>query len=141
MLADPALVATVLSGVDGGDQGSFEAPGQVVAGVGHQPVVAVHEVEGEAVAELDPGGQHVGVHALHPGHELAQVSRALGLADAVNRHAIGLFLGRRLLSPPREHVHIDLQLDQGLGELANVTGQTALDQRRVLPGENQQPGH
>ena len=75
MLVDPALVAAVLGGVDRRHQRRVEALGEVVAGVGDEPVVAVDEVEAVAVAELDPGGQHVGVHPLDPGDELAEVGR------------------------------------------------------------------
>jgi hypothetical protein len=46
--------------------------------------VAVDHVEVVAVAHLDPRGEHVRVHVLDPGHELAQVARALRLAHAVD---------------------------------------------------------
>ncbi len=59
MLVDPTLVAAVLGGVDRRYQRRLEALGQVVAGVGDEPVVAVHEVEAVAVTELDARGQHV----------------------------------------------------------------------------------
>ena len=76
MLVDPALVTAVLGRVDRRHERSPEAPGEVVAGGGDEPVVAVDEIEVEAVAELDPGGEHVGVHPLDPGDELAEVARA-----------------------------------------------------------------
>jgi hypothetical protein len=94
MFVDPALVATVLGGVDRRDQRSVEAPRQVVAGHRNEPVVAVNEVELEAVAELDAGGEHVRVHALDPGDELAQVGGPGRLADAVDVNAAGELLGR-----------------------------------------------
>ncbi len=50
-------------------------------------------------------------------------------------------LGRRLLTAAGQHVDLDLALDQRLGELAHVAGQPALDQRRVLPGEDEDAGH
>jgi hypothetical protein len=56
--------------------------------------VAVDEVELVAVAQLHPGGQHVGVHALDPGHELAQVGRPFRLADAVDDNTVGELLRR-----------------------------------------------
>ena len=94
-----------------------------------------------AVAELDPGGEHVGVHPLDPGDELAEVGRALRLADAVDEDAAAPLLGRRLLAAAGQHVDLDVALDQRLGELAHVAGEAALDQRRVLPGEDQDAGH
>ncbi len=103
--------------------------------------MAVDEVEVVAVAELDPGGQHVRVHPLDPGDELAQVGRALGLEDAVDVDAAAAVFGRGLLAAAGEHVDLDVALDQGLGELAHMACQSPLDQRRVLPGEDQDAGH
>ena len=137
VLVHPALVAAVLGGVDRDHERRAEALGQVVAGRGHEPVVAVHHVEVVAVAHLHAGGQHVGVHPLDPGHELAQLARPLGLAHAVDHHAVHLLLGRRLLPPAGEHVNVHVLRHQVLGELAHVAGQAALDQGRVLPGEDQ----
>ena len=137
VLVDPALVAAVLGGVDRDHQRAAEALGEVVAGVGHEPVVPVHHVEVVAVAHLHAGGQHVGVHVLDPGDELGELARALGLADAVDHHALQLLLGRRLLEPAREHVHLGVLRHEVLGQLAHVAREAALDQRRVLPGEDQ----
>ena len=137
MLVDPALVAAVLGGVDRDHERRAEAVGQVVAGGGHQPVVAVDDVEVVAVAHLHAGGEHVRVHVLDPGDELAQVARALGLADAVDDHPAGLLLGRVLVAPAGEHVHVHVLGGEVLGELAHVPGEAALDQRRVLPGQDQ----
>ncbi len=141
VLVDPALVAAVLGRVDRRHQRRIEALGEVVAGVGDQPVVAVDEVEVEAVAELDPGGEHVRVHPLDPGDELAEVGRPLRLADAVDPDPAAALLRRRLLAPAGQHVDLDAVLDQRLGELADVACEAALDQRRVLPGEDQDAGH
>ena len=107
------------------------------AGAGHEPVVAVHHVEVVVVAHLHPGGQHVGVHVLDPGHELAEVARALGLGHAVHHHALHLLLGGRVLDAAGQHVHLGALGHQALGQLAHVAGQPALDQRRVLPGQDQ----
>ena len=93
VLVHPALVAPVLGRVDRDHERAAEAPCQVVAGHRDEPVVAVDEVEVEAVAQLDPGGEHVGVHVLDPGDELAQVARAPRLADAVDADALDLLLG------------------------------------------------
>ncbi len=93
------------------------------------------------VAELDPGGEHVGVHPLDPGDELAEVGR---VASARGRGGCG----RRRRSPPAGDSSLPRvstwtsapARDEALGELAHVTGEPALDQRRVLPGEDQHGG-
>ena len=86
VLVDPALVAAVLGGVDGHHERRSEALGEVVTRRGHEPVMAVDHVEVVAVPHLHAGGEHVRVHVLDPGHELAQVARALRLANAVHEH-------------------------------------------------------
>ena len=137
VLVDPALMAAVLGGMDRDDERRAKAVGEVVAGGRHEPVVAVHDVEVEAVADLDARGEHVRVHVLDPGDELTEVARALGLAHAVDRHAAALLLERVLLAPAREHVHVDAALGQVLGQLAHVAREPTLDQRRVFPGQDQ----
>ena len=139
VLVHPALVAAVLGGVDRDHERAAEALGQVVARHGHQPVVAVHHVEVVAVPHLHARGQHVGVHVLDPGHELGQLARALGLAHAVHDHALHLLLGGRLLQAAGQHVDLHVLGHEVLGQLAHVARQAALDQRRVLPGEDQDP--
>ena len=137
VLVDPALVAAVLGGVDRDHERAAEALGEMVARDRDEPVVAVHDVERVAVAQLHPRGQHVGVHVLDPGHELAQLARAARLAHAVDHHALHLLLGGRLLQAAREHVHLHVLAHEVLGQLAHVAREAALDQRRVLPGEDQ----
>ena len=142
VVVDPALVPTVLGGVDRHHQRAAEAVGQVVAGHRDEPIVAVHEVEVEAVAQLHARGQHVRVHVLDPGDEFPKVARAPGLAHAMDEYAVELVLGRHPLVAAREHVDLDiLHGDELLGELAHVARQAALDQRRVLPGEDEDAGH
>ena len=122
--------------------GRAEAAREVVAGHRDEPVVAVHEVEVEAVAELDAGGEHVGVHPLDPGDELAQVGGPRRLADAVDADAARRSSSAGDSSPPRVSTWTSMpELDERLGELADVAGEAALDQRRVLPGEDQDSGH
>ncbi len=137
MLVDPALVAAVLGGVDGRHERAVEAAGEVVAGHRDEPVVAVDEVELEAVAKLDAGGEHVRVHALDPGDELGELGRALRLDHAVDVDAGDDLVGGRLLAAASEHVDLGAEVDERLGELADVPGEAALDQRRVLPGEDE----
>ena len=45
--------------------------------------------------------------------------------------------GRETTAASGQHVHLDALGDQVLGQLADVTRQTALDDRRVLPGDQQ----
>ena len=104
---------------------------------GDEPVVPVDDVEVVAVPHLDARGEHVRVHVLDPGDELAEVARALRLAHAVDEHAALHLLRRVLLAAAREHVHVDALGGQVLGQLAHVPGEAALDQRRVLPGQDQ----
>ena len=117
--------------------GAAEALREVVAGRGHEPVVPVDHVEVVAVPHLHSCGEHVRVHVLDPGHELAQVARALRLANAVHEHAAHLLLGGILLAAAGKHVDVDSLGGQVLGQLAHVAGEPALDQRRVLPGQDQ----
>ena len=98
----------------------------------------VHDVEVVAVPELDAGGEHVGVHVLDPGHELLQVARAARLAHAVHQDAVDLLVGGHGLVAAGEHVDLDaLGGHELLGELADVARQAALDDGRVLPGEDE----
>ena len=141
VLVHPALMAAVLGRVDSGDERRVEPAREVVARHRHQPVVAVQEVELVAVAELDPGGEHVGVHALHPGDELPEVGGAGRLANPVDGDAPGDLLRRRLLAAPRQDMDVDAELDQRLRELADVASEPPFDQRWVLPGEDQDARH
>ena len=84
VLVDPALVAAVLGRVNRRDERRVETAGEMVAGVGDQPVVAVDQVEVEAIAQLDAGGEHVRVHSLHPGDELVELGGAGRLHDAMD---------------------------------------------------------
>jgi hypothetical protein len=97
----------------------------------------VDDVEVVAVAHLHAGGKHVRVHVLDPGDELAQVARALRLADAVDQHPLTLVLGRVLLAAAREHVHVHVPSGQALSQLPHVPRKAALDERRILPGKDQ----
>ena len=106
VLVHPALVAPVLGRVDRDHERCAEALGQVVARRGHEPVVSVDDVEVVAVAHLHARGEHVRVHVLDPGDELAEVTRPLGLAHPVDEHAAHLLLRRVLLPPARDHVHV-----------------------------------
>ena len=120
---------------------SAETARKMVAGVRHQPIMSVNDLELETVAELHPGGQHVGVHSLHPGDELIQLRRPRGLAYAVDVDAVDEILGWGLLPTAREDVDLHAALHQALSLLADDTRQTSLDQGRVLPRKDQDPVH
>ena len=87
--------------------------------------------------ERAPGGQHVVVHRLDPGDELVEVPRRARLGHAVHAHAGAHLLGRVAVAPAGEHVDGDVLAPEFLGELADVAGQPALDDRGVLPGEDE----
>ena len=114
VLVDPALVAAVLGRVDRDHERAAEALGEVVAGDRDEPVVAVHDVEVVAVAELDAGGQHVGVHVLDPGDELAELARALAARARGGRCTPSISSSAGDSSRPRvEHVHLDVLARRG----------------------------
>ncbi len=137
MFLDPALMAAVLGRVDRRHQRRPEAPGEVIAGGGDEPIVPVDDVEVIAIAEPDSGGEHVRVHPLDPGDELAEVAGPARLEHAMDVDTGGDLAARRLVVATGEDVDLDTELDQALRQLADVAGQPALDQRRVLPGEDQ----
>ena len=87
--------------------------------------------------ELGAGADHVRVHAAHPVHEGVQVGGVLGLGDAMDVDAVAhlVLLGARATA--REHVDLDVLVDQRLRELADMPRQPALHDRRVLPGQRQ----
>ena len=138
MLVHPALVAAVLGRVHGHQPRHAPPPGERARRRGDQPVVRVDEVE--AAAELGARGQHVLVHVLDPGDERVEVVLGeVGLAHAVHGDAVAI-LDR--LQPPaaaRDDVDLVPVAHQLLGELAHVPREAALDDRRVLPRQRQNP--
>ncbi len=73
MVLDPALVAAELGGVNGDEPGALDLARGQVGGAGDQPVVGVHEIELDPVAQVGGHRVHVGVHRLDPAHEGARV--------------------------------------------------------------------
>ena len=135
VLVDPALVAAVLGRVHGHQPRHAEPP-RHLGGVGHQPVVRVHEVE--RPVEVERGGQHVGVHVLDPGDEGVEVVLGeVGLAHAVHGHAVPVLGLRQPPAATRDHVNLYPERHELLGQLADVPRQPALHDRRVLPGQDQ----
>ena len=98
----------------------------------------VHEVE--AAAELGARGQHVLVHVVDPGDERVQVVlRELRLAHAVHGHAVPVLDRGQAPAAARDDVDLVAVAHELLGQLAHVPGEAALDDRRVLPGEAEDP--
>ena len=133
----PALVAAPLGRVHRGQPRTADLPRGKLRRAGDQPVVGVHEREIVLLAELVGELAHVGVHRLHPAHERARVLRELRLADAVHEDAVALLLERQPASAAREHVDLGAAGDEVLGELADMPGEAAFDDRRVFPGDQQ----
>ena len=59
------------------------------------------------------------------------------LDDAMDKDAADPFLDSAFLTATCEHMHFDVAGDKSLGKFPDMSGQAALDQRRVLPGEDQ----
>jgi hypothetical protein len=138
VLLDPALVAAVLRRVHGHEPRAPEPPRELARGARDEPVVGVHEVEGERVAERGARRPHVVVHRVDPPHERVEVVLGeLRLAHSVHGHAVAVLDLREVPAAAREDVHLDPAAHQALGELANMTRQPALDDRRVLPGQDE----
>ena len=138
VLVDPALVAPVLGRVHGHQPRHAAAAGQRTRRGGDEPVVRVHEVE--AAAELGARGQHVLVHVVDPGDERVQVVlRELRLAHAVHVHAVAVLDRGQPPAAARDDVDLVAVAHELLGQLAHVPGESALDDRRVLPGEAEDP--
>ena len=141
MLVDPALVAAVLGRVDGRQVRAPSRARQRRRRRGDEPVVAVDEVEVERSAERPPGRAHVRRSCPRPRRRTRR-GRAASAARARGGRA-------RRRGPPRgaalsraagEDVHLDALAHEPLGQLAHVAREAALDDRRVLPGEDQDRG-
>jgi hypothetical protein len=96
LVGDPALVATVLGGVDRREVGHAEAVGERRGGLRDEPVVAVDEVVAVLLGERLTGGEHVRVHLLDPGDEAVEVARPARLGARGGRSRRGVLLGSRL---------------------------------------------
>ncbi len=131
---DPAPVAAVLGRVDGHRQRAPEARGQAIGRPGDEPVVPVDEVEVEVAGQADPGRQQVVVQPLHPGHEPPDVAGAGRLGYPVDEDAVDHGGPRR---PPGQDVDLDSPGGEPRGEPPDVAAEAALDDRRVLPAEDQ----
>ena len=102
--------------------------------------MTVDDVEVVAIGQRPPGGEHVVVHALDPGHELLEVAGRRRLGHAMHAHAGADLLGQVGwvgADSACEDVDGDVLLDEPLGKLAHVSRQAALDDRRVLPGQDE----
>ena len=139
VLLHPALVAAELRRVDGDQPRHLPAPREPARGGGDEPVVRVDDVE--PAAELEARRAHVVVHVVDPADEGGDVvARERRLAHAVDEHAVAVL---RVLAPARERptarqdMHLDAVAHELLGELAHVAREPALDDRWVLPAQDQ----
>jgi len=141
VVLDPALVSSVLRGVDGHQPRPVDLPGREVGGAGDQPVVRVHEIELDPLAQLGGERVHVAVHPVDPADERARVLGEFGSpsphADPVDDHAVLVGFGGQAAATTGEHMHLDAVADELLGQLADVAAEAAFDHRRVLPGDEQ----
>jgi hypothetical protein len=65
------------------------------------------------------------------------VLRVVGLADAVHGDAVAVLLGVQVTAAARDHVDVHAVGHEVLRQLAHVPRQAALDDRRVLPAQDQ----
>ena len=73
-------------------------------------------------------------------HEMKASRSSLGKSGSRTRwtiDAVAILLRRQAAAAAREDVDLGALGDELLGELAHVARQPALDDRRVLPGEDQ----
>ena len=138
VLVDPALVAPVLGRVHRHEPRQAAPARERTGRGGDEPVVRVDEVE--AAAELEARGEHVLVHVVDPGDERVEiVLRELRLAHAVHDDAVTVLVGVEPPAAARDDVDLVAVAHELLGQLAHVPREAALDDRRVLPRQGQDP--
>jgi hypothetical protein len=123
--------------MDGRQVRAAQPLGQARRRARHEPVVTMDDVEAHPLSELAPRGMHVRVHPLDPGDEGVEVARHLLLHDAVDVDARAQLHLLVLAAPAGEHVHLQALRDERLRQLAHVARETARDDRRVLPREDE----
>ena len=134
---DPALVAPELRGVHGRDERPPDRVREALGRGGDEPVVAVDDVEVVLGGERAAGLEEIDVELPDPGDELGELDGVGRLRHAVDDDAVALLPHEPRLVPPGEDVDLDAVAHELLGELARVTGESALHDRRVLPGEDE----
>ena len=97
--------------------------------------MGVDHVEVEGVGEAITQSAHVTIHRPHPAHERLDVGRERRLGEAVDDDSVAFLGHRQAPAAASEDVHLDPLALEMLGQLANVTREAALDDRRVLPGD------
>jgi len=141
VVGDPALVAAVLGGVDRRHVRRAEPRGEHVGRRRDEPVVAVDDTKAAARSQGAPGGGHAVVQLIDPAHERAELARRRRSGDAVHANAGAHLVRRVAVAAARQHVHRLAVRGERLGELADVAREAALDDRRVLPREDQDAAH
>ncbi len=150
MLLHPALMAPELGRMHGHQPGDRGGPGDRPGRLGHQPVVRVDEVEPRLGAQLVAAPAQIAVHAGDPAEERIEILGERRLAHPVNQDAAEHLLGGRRVcargikpvtgaraGTAREDVQLDAAGRELLGELVDVPAEPTLDQRRVLPRDQQ----
>jgi hypothetical protein len=100
--------------------------------------VAVDRVDG---AERGARSREVVVQRADPTQERVEVARRGGRGDAMDLDAGPHLAGRVGRAPARQHVDVLAVRGERPGELSDVAGEPALDDGRVLPGEQKDAAH
>ena len=82
------------------------------ATLGDEPVVRVHEVEIELLAQLAPSSCMSAFIVVDPADKRVDVLGKLGLAHAMNDHAVAELLSWQVAPAAGEDVHLDAFADE-----------------------------
>jgi hypothetical protein len=97
----------------------------------------VHKIELESFAKPHAELAHVGVHAVHPVHKRVDVPGKLWLADAMHHHPMAKLLGWEVSPAAGQDVNFHAFAHEVFGELSHVPCEATLDDRGILPGDQQ----
>ena len=106
-------------------------------GAGDEPVVGVDEIEADPVGDLLAQLPHVLVHRVHPAHERLDVLGERRLREPVDDHPVTVLDRGQRTAATGEHMDLDTLGDEVLRQLADMACKATLDDRRVLPGDDQ----
>ena len=133
-------MAAVLGRVHGHDPRDIRTAGELLGGTRDEPVVRMHEIEVVLGAERTPELEHVRVHRVDPAHERLDVALGIRrLAHSVHGHAMTILGRAQPSTASRQYMHLEAVANELFGQLPHVTRKSAFDDRRVLPGQQQDP--